>query len=501
MKCALIIPSWVPEDLFPAKTASSQVNYWQPLGTLYVAAMLLDEGHDVRFFNGAFMKHEHILNGIREFEPEFTGIYSTTFGWPRAVKTAKDIKALPGKTFICAGGPYPTAVKQACLVDSRTTDADVSDNAIDAVVYGEAERTLTELVTALEQGRSLHHIQGVVFREGNKTITNAPRPFIEDLDALPFPARHLLGEEVEQYIPPPATYKRKPVAVMITSRGCNRRCIYCSQFDKERKSGKRGVRYRNIENVLAEIEYCLEQGYREIKFIDDTFASDYARAMQLCLAIKERGLDFTWFASACANQVDKPLLKAMKDAGCWALLIGAESGVQKNLNTLHKGIKLEHVRAAVKAAKEVGLKVSTPFIIGIPGETCEEALKTIEYAIELDPDIANFHALTPFPGTPLYDNIEKYGTMSDHLENYTYQGAAFVPYTMSRQQIQALRQLAFRKFYGRPSFMLKKALQIRNANDFKAAFHGLKSLFWVYAKKGLFNRKTRVTAARAKQTS
>jgi len=359
MRCALIIPSWVPEDLFPAKTANSQVNYWQPLGTLYVAAVLLEAGHEVRFYNGAFMTQQQILSDIQAFSPGFVGIYSTTFGWPRAVQTSKDISALNFDTFICVGGPYPTAVQEDCLCNG--------EDDIDAVIFGEAEITLAQLVTALERRQSLHNIQGLIFREEDNIVKNEPRPFLEDLDSLPFPARQLLGKEVEQYVPPPATYKRKPVAVMITSRGCNRRCIYCSQFDKDRKSGLRGVRYRSIENVLEEIEYCINQGYREIKFIDDTFASDYDRAMELCIAIKAHRLNFTWFASACANQVDKPLLKAMKDAGCWALLIGAESGVQKNLNTLHKGIKLEHVRVAVKAAKEIGLRVSTPFIIGIPG--------------------------------------------------------------------------------------------------------------------------------------
>lgn len=482
MKCALIIPSWVPEDLFPTKTANSQINYWQPLGTLYVASALINAGHEVRFYNGAFIPHQKILDDVREFSPGFIGLYSTTFGWPKAQKTAQDIKSLNPSSFVCVGGPYPTAVQEQCL--------NPSDESIDAVVYGEAEQTLIELVSALEHRYSLHEIPGIVFKRNKEVIKNEPRQLIEDLDSLPFPARQLLGDEMEQYVPPPATYKRKPVAVIITSRGCNRRCIFCSQFDKDRKSGTRGVRYRSIENVLDEIELCLKQGYKEIKFIDDTFASDYNRAMQLSRAIKARGLDFSWFASACANQVDKPLLKAMKDAGCWALLIGAESGVQKNLNTLRKGIKLEHVQAAVKAAKEVGIKVSTPFIIGIPGESYEDALKTIDFAVQLNPDFANFHALTPFPGTPLYNNIEKYGSISEHLEDYTYQGAAFVPYTMSRRQIQELRQMAFRKFYGRPSFLVKKALQVRNINDFKAALRGVSSLFWIYAKKGLFNRKS-----------
>ena len=115
-------------------------------------------------------------------------------------------------------------------------------------------------------------------------------------------------------------------------------------------------------------------------------------------------------------------------------------------------------------------------------------MKTIDFAIELDPDFANFHALTPFPGTPLYNNIEKYGSISLKLEDYTYQGAAFIPYTLNRQQIQELRQLAFKRFYGRPSFLLRRLFQIRTLNDCKAAYNGVRSLFWVFVKKGLFNR-------------
>ncbi len=229
--------------------------------------------------------------------------------------------------------------------------------------------------------------------------------------------------------------------------------------------------------MLKEIEHCLDEGYREIKFIDDTLAADYSRAMRLAVEIKARKLDFTWFASACVNQVDKPLLQAFKDAGCWAILFGAESGVQKNLNTIRKGTTLAQIRMAVKTAQEVGLKVSTPFIFGIPGETYDEALQTIEFAVDLDPDIANFHAITPFPGTYLYDNVEKFGQLSDELSDFTYQGAAFVPYTMTREQIINLRRIAFRKFYGRPSFILRKLLDLRTPHDFAVAFKSMKSLF------------------------
>ncbi|MEW6109358.1 MAG: radical SAM protein [Nitrospirota bacterium] len=478
MRCALVIPSWVPEDIFSSKTASSQINYWQPLGTLYVASVLQKAGHEVKFLNGAFMAHEEILDEIRKFDPAFIGLYSTTFGWKKAKKTADDLrKRLNVRAFICAGGPYPIAVQENCL--------DETAGSIDAIVTGEGEFTTLEIVDRLQAGKGIEGVSGVAYRSGDKIIKTQPRPLIEDLDSLPFPARELLGDS-NLYIPPPATYKRKPVAVLMTSRGCNRRCIYCFQIDKHRKSG---IRYRSVDNVLAEIEYCLKQGYREIKFIDDTLAADYDRAMELAQGIKSRKLDFTWFASACVNQVDKPLLEAFKEAGCWAILFGAESGVQKNLNTIRKGTTLAQIKRAVKAAQDVGIKVSTPFMFGIPGETFEEGLQTIKFAIELNPDIANFHAITPFPGTYLYDNLEKYGVISDELSDFTYQGAAFIPFTMTREEILELRRIAFKKFYSRPSFILKKLIELRSPREFIIAVKSARSLFWLWTKSDIFSKQ------------
>ncbi len=477
MKCALVIPSWVPEDIFNSKTASSQINYWQPLGTLYVAAVLQKGGHEVTFLNGAFMTHDEVLKKTQQFNPGFIGIYSTTFGWAKAKKTASDFRKIFGDgVFICAGGPYPIAVQECCLEDAG--------ECFDAVITGEGEFTCREIIERLHEGKNLEGVQGIVYRYGGRIVKTAPRALITDLDQLPFPARELLGD-ANLYIPPPATYRRKPVAVLMTSRGCSRRCIYCFQIDKERKSG---IRYRSVKSVLEEIEYCIKQGYREIKFIDDTLAADYDRAMRIAHGIKERELDFTWFASACVNQVDKPLLQAFKDAGCWAVLFGAESGVQKNLNTIRKGTTLEQIRKAVRAAKDVGIRVSTPFMFGIPGETFDEGLQTIEFALDLNPDIANFHAITPFPGTYLYDNLDKYGSITDDLTDFTYQGAAFIPHTMTREEILKLRQIAFKRFYSRPSFILKRILELRNLHDLKVALKSLRSLFWLFAKSGLFRR-------------
>jgi radical SAM superfamily enzyme YgiQ (UPF0313 family) len=423
------------------------------------------------------------MSELMAYGPDVIGIYSTAFGWDKAMFTASEVHRLKrsaqwvfGKRpYIIVGGPYPIAAQAKCIRDSE---------AVDAVITGEGEITMVEVMERLAGGEALEGVKGLIYRNNGGIVENPPRPLIEDVDSLPFPARELLGSAVD-YVPPPATYKRKPVAVIMTARGCNRNCIFCFQIDKQRKTG---IRFRSVENVMQEIELCLEQGYREIKFIDDTFAADYDRAMRIADEIKKRKLDFTWFASACVHQVDRPLLRAFRDAGCWAILMGAESGVQKNLNAIRKGTKVEQIRKAVRSAKEVGLTVHTPFLFGIPGETFEEGLKTIEFACDIDPDIVSFHAITPFPGTELYDNLDKYGTMSDDLRDFTYQGAAFVPYTMTREEIADLRQRAYKKFYSRPGYVLRKLMEIRELNDVKAAMKGFRSMFWLWAKGDVFRR-------------
>jgi radical SAM superfamily enzyme YgiQ (UPF0313 family) len=475
MKCILIVPAWRPEEIFSGRTAGSQINYWQPLGTLSVAASLIQVGHQVEFLDGGFLDHEQIVERTQSAHPDFVGLYATVFGWPRACSTAADIRKKLPNVFIAAGGPYPTAAPEECLEGAPM---------MDAVVCGEGEVTAVALLERLRQGRELEGLRGVAFRRAEQVLMNPPRPLIQDLDRLPPPARKLL-DGADRYIPPPATYRRKPVAVLMTSRGCNRKCIFCYQMDRSRNSG---IRYRSVDSVLAEIRACLRQGYREIKFIDDTLAADYDRAMELARRIREERLDFTWFASACANQVDRPLLEAFREAGCWAVLIGAESGVQKNLNTLRKGITLEQIGHAVGAAKAAGLKVFTPFLFGIPGETFEEGLQTIEFACELDPDVANFHCLTPFPGTELYDRAAAYGTVSEDFGDYTYQGAAFTPHSMSREEIQRLRQLAFRRFYSRPRFLARRLLGMRSLHDCRTAVQGVRSLFSLWTERDLFRR-------------
>ena len=268
MKCALVIPAWSPGEIFSSRTAASQINYWQPLGTLYVAASLRAAGHEVRFYNGAFRGREEILRELEAFAPSLVGLYSTAFGWNKARQAAADVRRLLPGAFTVAGGPYPMYAGTGGLLDARE---------LDAVCTGEGEDALVELAARLERGEPLDGLAGIVFRRGGAVVDNPPRPLILDLDRLPFPARDLLGDR-EVYVPPPATYRRTPVAVMITSRGCNRRCIFCFQIDRQRRHG---IRRRSVDNVIEEIRHLVAAGYREIKFLDDTLAADRGRALEI----------------------------------------------------------------------------------------------------------------------------------------------------------------------------------------------------------------------------
>jgi len=466
----VILPSWKPDDIYPAKVARSAVSYQHPLGLLYIATCILEAGHEVELVDGAFWTHKEILDKVRNFKPGFVGLSANAAMWTKAMKTAADIKAIDPSIHVTAAGPYPSAVEEKCLKQCRE---------LDSIVIGEGEETVPEMIGRLEEDKSLEGVAGTAYRTADGDIAvNEPRPLIEDLDSIPIPRRELLGD-FDKYESPPGSYKRKPIAIVMTSRGCKARCIYCFQM-----KGERRIRFRSVENVVKEVEELVGRyGFREIRFLDETFTADRERTMAMLKRFQHIKPKFSFYVSSRVNTVDYEMLKEMKKAGCWAILFGAESGVQKNLNTLRKGVTLEQTRAAVAAAKKAGLKVYTPFIIGIPGETYEEALQTVEFAIELDPHYANFHTMAPFPGTELYDNIEKYGTMSSNTDDYTFEGGAFVPYSMTREQIEEIRTIAFRRFYSRPKFILRRLLEVRNIYDLKTVAKGAASFFWLWAKR------------------
>ncbi|MCK5115955.1 MAG: B12-binding domain-containing radical SAM protein, partial [Candidatus Aegiribacteria sp.] len=219
---------------------------------------------------------------------------------------------------------------------------------------------------------------------------------------------------------------------------------------------------------------------REIKFWDEHFTSDQNHVYRICDEILRRGLKVRWWVSARADSVDRPLLTKMKNAGCWCINYGVESGVQKHLDTLIKNETLDQIRNAVKLTHSVGIKTHTTYIFGIPGETFEDGLKTIELAKELGSFTVEFFPITPFPGTPLYKGVNKglFGTMSEKLadQGMLLDRPCFVPFTMTAEEIMELRRLAYIKYFFRPKFLFYRLMNIMSPFQARAMFHGAKSL-------------------------
>jgi len=480
MRCVLLMPAWEVTEIYPPGTVRNQVSFQHPDGILYVAGYLKKEGHEVRVLDGAFKTNSEILKEIEKFDPGYVGIHSNTPLWNKAKNTATDIKKLNSDIFVSVGGPFPIAHREKCLEECE---------AIDGVDIGEGELTSAEVMGRLAKKEELDGVLGIVYRKKNgEIIKNPPRPLIQDLDSIPFPAIELL-EHKEKYVSPPGTYRRKPIINVHSSRGCVNDCIFCFQISRNvEPRWTRKIRYRSHENVVNEIEQRVRQfGYKEVRFLDDNFIADHNRVSKVCDEIRRRKLDITWFCSSRVNLVSPEILKEMRAAGCWAILYGIESGVQKNLDTLKKRITLEEIRDGVRWAKEAGIKVYTPFIFGIPGETFEEGMQSIDFAIELDPYIANFNTLVPLPGTELYDNIDQYGKWEGDTDRATFQHASFVPDTMTKDEIVRLREIAFKKFYSRPRYMMNRVLGIRSFDDVSMVLKGAATLFNLFTSKNTFD--------------
>lgn len=487
MKCILIFPAWITSDFFPEEFGSSTTHRWHPLGLLYIGATLLREGHEVRFLDGAFWTHQEILQMFREFKPDFVGVHANCPMWTKSIQTVNDIRKLSSDVFITVGGPAAIGWRQRCIEECT---------AIDCIFTGEGEITVPEVVKQLENGGKLQldNIRGIIYQdETGKIIINPDSCPVADLDTLPFPAFELLGDMAVKYRPNIGTFYKMPVFSMMSSRDCSHgKCIFCFHTHASTKT-----RFRSPKNVVDEMEYIVNTyGAKEIKFLDDTFTANKQRVHEICKEIRRRKIKVAWFISSRVDAVDRDMLQDMKNAGCYSILFGVESGVQKNLDALNKGTTIAQIKKAVRNAKSVGIKVSTPFIFGIPGETYEEGLQTIKFAIELNGDLVNFHTLTPFPGTELYDNVEKYGTMTEETDALTFETGAFVPYSMTQNEILKLKEMAFKRYYCRPAYIFKRLLSIRTIYDIISLFYGAKTLFVLITHPGILKKegqKSRMT--------
>jgi len=411
---------------------------------------------------------DDIIKLVEEKNPRVIGVTSLTSRFNKAVDIAQKIK-IKFDIPIILGGVHATILSEEIMRQYQC---------FDILVYGEGEYTLLELMQKLKINnykglsvRTLKSISGIVFHSKSKAIKTKPRAPIADLDNLPFPARDLLP--MDKYVPLPNNYKRKPIAHMVAIRGCPFNCTFCSN----NKVFGRKIRFKSPEKVLEEIKYLKENfGTKELSFWDDTLTVNKNWITDLCNLMIKENLDITWTCCARVDTVDRELLNLMAKAGCWNIFYGIEAGDQTLLDNINKGITIEQIKNAVKWTKEAGIEVRGSFMLALPGETPELAKKTIEFAKELDIDYAQFSITTPFPGTQLYDNVEKYGKLSKDFSLYNLWGS--VPFTpigyKSEEEILEISKSAMRSFYFRPAFILGKLKKIRSLEDIKRYFKGLR---------------------------
>lgn len=456
MKCVLAMPEWDLSDSHTKAMRSTVAGIWPPPGLMSIAAVLREAGHDVTILDGTLLSTEEILKGIDDIGPGFLGISCVSLMWPKARDLAKIVKSKYPNIYIAVGGPGPSYFQEKCFEESGD---------IDAVCLREGDYTVREIVNRLEKGEGMEGCEGTIIRTKEGIIRNPERPLIENLDELPPYALDLL--DMHKYRPPVGHYSRLPIAQMMSARGCHLKCIYCY-----RVNGKT-IRLKSAKNVVDEMEYYIKRfGVKEIKFWDDLFTYDKKRVLDICDEIKKRGLDVTWFCASRVDTIDEVMLKNMAEAGCWCILYGIETGVPKNQKTIKKNLDLSRAQETVRLTHKYGIKTFATFILGIPGETYEEGLQTIEFAKKLDPFYAEFFTFTPFPGSPVYDEISKHGTLSSNLSDIGMHRMGFVPYSMTRQQLAKLCTTAYRSVYMRPKHVLRMLLSIRSWLEFKNILRG-----------------------------
>lgn len=419
-----------------------------PTDLMYLASIAENAGYEAKIkdysLGGDFIKD------VREFEPDYivANIATPTFRTDmEAIAMAKN--ELPSVKIIVKGATFLT----------YNTNVIYENPFIDYVIMGEPELTLKEILEDVPN----QDILGICYRENNQGIKNEIRPFNENLDDLPFPARHLVDNSI--YTRPD---NGKVQAVIKVSRGCPYHCFFCLATPV---SGAK-VRMRSAENIIAEIKECVEKyNIRNFVFWSDIFNINRDWTIDLCKKIISSGLKITWSANTRANTMDDEMASYMYKSGCRLVSIGVESGSQEVLDNIGKKITLDDIRNTVKILKKNKIKIYNYFVIGLPWETEKTVEETIKFAIELDSNFISFYTAAPLPGTRFF----AYAMMNKLVvDNLSFDGAYYIPsvrsHELSKERIFELHKQAVKRFYLRPKFILKTLLGLKSLTEFKNYF-------------------------------
>ncbi len=431
MKITLVNPP------YPASVHSHPA--FIPLGLAYLGAVAEQAGHQVTVIDcqAEKLSPETFKARFLQTPSDLVGVTATTLLYKTAMQLITLAKQLQPQAVTVLGGSHGTFWDQNAIEEYP---------ALDVVVRREGEQTFLELIDKLESQSSLKDVLGVTYRDGDKSVRNLDRPFIEDLDSLPFPAHHLFPLEKLKH-------NGKIIFPLVSSRGCVYWCDFCSTV---RMFG-RGYRMRSPGNVVDEMQLIHDKyGVDQVTFYDDAFSVDRDRVVKICQQLHERKLQLKWDCGTRVDMVDRELMKTMRDAGCFAVWLGVESGSEIILGAMNKKIKIDQTKLAYKTAHELGLMTIANVVLGFPGETEQTARQTIKLVKELNPDDVGFYIATPYPGTPMYEEVIKKGWLRvTDFDKYDTAGPTFETPTLSMEKVAELRSKAYQEFYLRPSYVIK----------------------------------------------
>ena len=419
-----------------------------PINIALLASYLRKFGHEPFIFDFDWFEGsaDEMSGLILARDPDVVGFTCLTPRFEVTLDIAARIRKAAPRERAVIGAAQMKAVRERTLY---TAD-------IDYAIYGEAEETFAELLNVLEAGGDAGGIRNLIYRKDGKVIMNPARPFIQNLDALPFPAWDLL--DLEEY-KDPGIFNGIHMGVM-TTRGCAWDCIFCS-------SGViwgRKVRFRSAENVADELQYIVDKlGITSVMFYDDTFTLNKPRFLKICEEMIKRKLNLKYYCQLRVDTIDEEVANGLAESGCITAALGVESGDEEILGILKKGFKKIQVYKAVAALKSAGVPVLASYIIGSPGDTHESIRKTFDFARELDTDQAKFMICTPFPGTELFDMAVKKGILSDNPTPAQCAGITYYQHVaanlsrVSDEELLRYQRDAYGSFKPRPLVPSKKA--------------------------------------------
>jgi anaerobic magnesium-protoporphyrin IX monomethyl ester cyclase len=425
MKILLVNPEW--SSIYTNRVYRERVlARFQPLNLLSLAAYLLrDGGFDVEVIDLEIelLSDAQLLRRIARSGPDLVGLYASTPTIQRAHGIASIVKNIGKNIAVVIGGPHATALPEETLRDCPS---------FDFAIRGEGEVTMFELCKCLEKSQQPSKVKGISYRCKDKVITTQERPMIRNLDCLPFQALSLINA---------GAYRSLAVS---TSRGCPFGCIFCNPVFG------RKVRYRSAKNIVGELELLTSgNSINFVSFTSDTFTLNRRLTIEICNEMVRKGLNkrVGWSCTTRVDSVDGELLTTMKKSGCVSISFGVESGSQRNLDLMQKGITLEQVRSAFRKARDAGLETSAFFLLGFPFETKGSIEESIRLAKEIKPSYIEFNILSPLPGTQLFSQVSGPKQMiSQEWNTYSYFGNGPINMQyLTRKELLECQKKAFRQ--------------------------------------------------------